>query len=138
MGIARAVLRQADAALARVRDRQAAAQLPATIDLLRHVVAQTRARVLRGDTRFPGKVVSLFEPHTDTIRKGELAKPTEFGRLVKIQRRRRSSSPSTRCVSEARPSAASGRRPWIGTSRSSIALRSWPWPTVASPRAATS
>jgi IS5 family transposase len=30
-------------------------------------------------------VVSLFESHTEIIRKGKLAKPTEFGRLVKIQ-----------------------------------------------------
>jgi transposase, IS5 family len=85
MGIARAVLRQAEGVRARARDRQAAAHLPATIDLLRQVVAQTRARVLRGNTRFPGKVVSLFEPHTEIIRKGKLAKPTEFGRVVKIQ-----------------------------------------------------
>jgi len=48
-------------------------------------VAQTRARVLRGDIHFPGKVVSLFEAHTEIIRKGKLAKPTEFGRVVKIQ-----------------------------------------------------
>ena len=82
MGIARAVLRQADAALGRNRT---AATLPATIELVKRVVAQTRARVLRGDTRFPGKVVSLFEPHTEIIRKGKLAKPTEFGRVVKIQ-----------------------------------------------------
>jgi IS5 family transposase len=53
--------------------------------LVKRVVAQTRARVLRGDTHFPGKVVSLFEAHTEIIRKGKLAKPTEFGRLVKIQ-----------------------------------------------------
>jgi IS5 family transposase len=85
MGIARAVLRQAEGVRAPARDRKSAAQLPATIDLLRRVVAQTRARVLRGNTRFPGKVVSLFEPHTEIIRKGKLAKPTEFGRLVKIQ-----------------------------------------------------
>src|SRR5207244_6748787 len=58
---------------------------PAEIDLLKSVVVRTRARVLRGDTRFPGKVVSVFEPHTEIIRKGKLAKPTEFGRLVKIQ-----------------------------------------------------
>ena len=83
MGITRAVLRQADGALA--RHRKSTAELRTTIDLLRRVVAQTRARVLRGDTRFPGKVVSLFEPHTEIIRKGKLAKPTEFGRLVKIQ-----------------------------------------------------
>jgi transposase, IS5 family len=30
-------------------------------------------------------VVSVFEPHTEIIRKGKLAKPTEFGRRVKIQ-----------------------------------------------------
>ena len=85
MGIARTVLRQAEGVRARARDRKAAAQLPITIDLLRRVVAQTRARVLRGNTRFPDKVVSLFEPHTEIIRKGKLAKPTEFGRVVKIQ-----------------------------------------------------
>jgi IS5 family transposase len=62
-----------------------AAQLPTMIELIRQVLAQTRARVLRGDTHYPGKVVSLFEPHTEIIRKGKLAKPTEFGRLVKIQ-----------------------------------------------------
>src|SRR5262245_29319186 len=83
MGITRGVLRQADGVLR--RHREAAAQLQTTVDLLRRVVAQTRTRVLRGNTRFPGKVVSLFEPHTEIIRKGKLAKPTEFGRVVKIQ-----------------------------------------------------
>src|SRR5499426_4818084 len=82
LGITRAVLRQADGVLGRHRKSTA---LRTTIDLLRRVIAQTRARVLRGNTRFPGKVVSLFEPHTEIIRKGKLAKPTEFGRLVKIQ-----------------------------------------------------
>jgi IS5 family transposase len=85
MRMVRAVVRQAERVITRTRDRRLAAQLSATIDLLKHVVAQTRARVLRGNTRFPGKVVSLFEPHTEIIRKGKLAKPTEFGRRVKIQ-----------------------------------------------------
>jgi hypothetical protein len=49
------------------------------------VVAQTRARVLRGDTHPPANVVSLLELHAEIIRKGKLAKPTEFGRVVKIQ-----------------------------------------------------
>lgn len=57
-----------------------------TRDLVSQVIAQTRARVLRGDTHYPDKVVSLFEPHSEIIRKGKLAKPTEFGRLVKIQK----------------------------------------------------
>lgn len=83
--ITRAVVRQADATARRVRDRRTAAELVAMSDLVRQVVAQTRARVLRGNTHYPDKVVSLFEPHTDIIRKGKLARPTEFGRLVKIQ-----------------------------------------------------
>src|SRR5262249_55913930 len=80
--ITRAVVRHADATARRVRDRRAAAQLVAMSELVRQVVAQTRARVLRGNTHYPDKVVSLFEPHTDIIRKGKLAHPTEFGRLV--------------------------------------------------------
>jgi len=81
LGITRAVVRQAQAVATGPRREP----LAVTIELVKRVVAQTRARVLRGDTHFPGKVVSLFEPHTEIIRKGKLAKPTEFGRLVKIQ-----------------------------------------------------
>ena len=85
LGITRAVVREAEAAAARPRGEPLAGPLAVTIELVKRVVAQTRARVLRGDTHFPGKVVSLFESHTEIIRKGKLAKPTEFGRLVKIQ-----------------------------------------------------
>jgi len=49
------------------------------------VIKQTRARLFRGETRTPGKLLSLFEPHTEVIRKGKAAKPNEFGNLVKIQ-----------------------------------------------------
>jgi len=85
MRITRAVVRHAEAAVTRAHGQRAAALLPATIALVRQVLAQTRARVLRGDTHDPGKMVSLFEPHTEIIRKGKLARPTEFGRRVKIQ-----------------------------------------------------
>jgi transposase, IS5 family len=85
LGITRAVIRQAEAAAARPRREPLAVHLSITLELVKRVVAQTRARVLRGDVHFPGKVVSLFESHTEIIRKGKLAKPTEFGRLVKIQ-----------------------------------------------------
>jgi IS5 family transposase len=61
------------------------ARLRATVGLVRRVVAQTRARVLRGDTHYPDKVLSVFESHTEAIRKGKANKPTEFGKLVKIQ-----------------------------------------------------
>ena len=69
----------------RPRMRRLAERLTATIGILHRVVAQTRARVLRGDTHHPDKVVSVFEPHTQIIRKGKLAKAREFGYVVKIQ-----------------------------------------------------
>jgi len=82
--ITRTVLRHAEMTVRRGRYPGTGGLVP-TIELVRRVVAQTRARVLRGDTHYPGKVVSVFEPHTDIIRKGKLARPTEFGRVVKIQ-----------------------------------------------------
>jgi IS5 family transposase len=79
------VVRQAEAVAAQAHPELLAVPLSVTIELVKRVVAQTRAWVHRGDTHFPGKVVSLFEAHSEIIRKGKLAKPTEFGRLVKIQ-----------------------------------------------------
>jgi IS5 family transposase len=35
--------------------------------------------------RFEGKLLSLFEPSTEVIRKGKAAKPNEFGKMVKLQ-----------------------------------------------------
>src|SRR3989449_9009790 len=52
---------------------------------VRRVGAQARARILHGDTHFPDRVLSIFEPHAEAIRKGKAAKPTEFGKVVKIQ-----------------------------------------------------
>jgi len=49
------------------------------------VVRQTKARVFAGVTQFPGKLVSLFEPHNEIIRKGKASKPNEFGKLVQVQ-----------------------------------------------------
>jgi IS5 family transposase len=53
--------------------------------LVQRILAQTRARVMGGDTHVPDKVLSVFESHTETIRKGKIAKPNEFGKLVTIQ-----------------------------------------------------
>ncbi|MBV9482142.1 MAG: ISNCY family transposase, partial [Acidobacteria bacterium] len=52
---------------------------------VRQVVKQAKTRVFEGITQMPGKVVSLFEPDTEIIRKGKASKPTEFGKLVQIQ-----------------------------------------------------
>ncbi len=62
-----------------------AQQLEDVSALTRRVLAQTTARVFEGNTHFPNKVLSLFETATEAIRKGKAAKPTEFGKLVKIQ-----------------------------------------------------
>ena len=53
--------------------------------MAQRVLAQTRARIVGGNTHVPNKVLSLFEPHTETIRKGKIATPNEFGKLVTIQ-----------------------------------------------------
>lgn len=61
------------------------AYLSTMISRVRQVMRQTRERINHGNTRTPGKLVSIFEPHTEIIRKGKAAKPTEFGKMVKIQ-----------------------------------------------------
>lgn len=54
-------------------------------DRVRQVVRQAKARLFDGLTQLPGKIVSLFEPHSEIIRKGKASKPTEFGKLVQVQ-----------------------------------------------------
>jgi IS5 family transposase len=61
------------------------AELDRMVPLLRRVMQQTRARVLRGDTHFDGKIVSVFEPSAEVVRKGKSGKPNEFGKVVKLQ-----------------------------------------------------
>ena len=98
MATTRAVLRDADTMVRRVGQRQRTApagtasilqraqqQLQHMRPLVARVVAQTRARLVGGDTHVPDKVLSVFEPHTTTIRKGKISKPNEFGNLVTIQ-----------------------------------------------------
>ena len=59
-------------------------QLQYFLPLVEKVITQTKQRLWGGDTHVPGKVLSLFEPHTQVIRKGKAHKPNEFGRLVRI------------------------------------------------------
>jgi transposase, IS5 family len=83
----RRVVREVEALPARRRSmvRGLGEQLDAMTDQVRRVVRQTKARVFAGVTQFPGKLVSLFEPHTEIIRKGKASKPNEFGKLVEVQ-----------------------------------------------------
>jgi len=60
-------------------------QLEAMVPRVQQVLRQTRERVLRGNTQAEGKLLSIFETHTEVIRKGKANKPNEFGKLVLIQ-----------------------------------------------------
>src|SRR5262245_22959489 len=60
-------------------------KLVTMVPLVKQVTQQTRARIFRGETRTQGKILSLFEPSTEVIRKGKAAKPNEFGKMVKLQ-----------------------------------------------------
>jgi IS5 family transposase len=60
-------------------------ELDKMVPLVKQVMRQTRARIFHGNTRFEGKLLSLFEPSTEVIRKGKAAKPNEFGKMVKLQ-----------------------------------------------------
>ena len=57
-------------------------QLDAMVPRVQQVIRQTRARVLEGDTHADGKLFSVFETHTEVIRKGKTDKPNEFGKLI--------------------------------------------------------
>ena len=97
MATTRAVVRDAVTMVRRITHRirrvpaEATTLTPARLrlqemqPLIARVLAQTRARLLGGDTHVADKVLSVFEPHTEAIRKGKIAKPTEFGKLVTIQ-----------------------------------------------------
>jgi transposase, IS5 family len=60
-------------------------QLDEMMPRVKQVMKQTRARIFRGITRSEGKLLSLFEPSTEVIRKGKAGKPNEFGKMVKLQ-----------------------------------------------------
>ena len=60
-------------------------QLERMLPRVGQVMRQARPRIVAGDTHAEGKIVSIFEPSTEVIRKGKASKPTEFGKMVKLQ-----------------------------------------------------
>jgi IS5 family transposase len=60
-------------------------EIDAMVPRVKQVMKQTRARIFGGNTRVANKLLSLFEPSTEIIRKGKAAKPNEFGKMVKLQ-----------------------------------------------------
>ena len=79
-GVKRAADRNQQAVLQVLRE-----ELETMLPRVQQVLRQTKARVLGGDVHVPDKLVSVFEPSTEVIRKGKASKPTEFGKMVKIQ-----------------------------------------------------
>ena len=65
--------------------QKAKRQLDEMLPRVQQVMKQARERVLRGNTRADNKILGMFEPDTEVIRKGKASKPTEFGKMVKIQ-----------------------------------------------------
>lgn len=65
--------------------RRAKRELDRMIPRVQQVLLQTRERVVRGNTKFQDKIFSIFEAHTELIRKGKTNKPNEFGQLVLLQ-----------------------------------------------------
>jgi IS5 family transposase len=60
-------------------------ELDTFVPRVQQVMRQAKQRIFGGDTHVAEKLVSMFEPTTEIIRKGKASKPTEFGKMVKIQ-----------------------------------------------------
>jgi len=55
-------------------------------ELVLRVVDQARRRVLQGESvPNPKKLFSLFEPHTELLKRGKAGKEIEFGHMIQIQ-----------------------------------------------------
>jgi IS5 family transposase len=76
-----------------VYEFMAALMVEAVIDQLEHfhslglkVVDQARRRVINGE-QVPNqeKIFSIFEPHTELLKRGKAGKAIEFGHMIKIQ-----------------------------------------------------
>ena len=79
-GIKRSADTRKQAVLAGLKD-----QIDTMVLRTSQVMQQAKARVFDGDTHVGGKILSVFEPSTEVIRKGKASKPTEFGKMVKVQ-----------------------------------------------------
>ena len=65
-------------------------EITAYCELGDRVIDQTRRRVIEGEqVPTEEKVYSIFEPHTDLIKRGKQRKPVEFGHKVFWRKARR-------------------------------------------------
>lgn len=88
IGVAKRVRRVDE--LTRAAIRGICTEITSFCQLAVRVIDQTRRRVLRGETvSAEEKVYSIFEPHTDLIKRGKAQKPVEFGHKVFLAESRR-------------------------------------------------
>src|SRR3989449_9304393 len=87
---ARRQLRRLPAA-AQGEARRALTRLATMLPRVQQVVRQTRGRIMHGVTTGADKLVSLFEPSAQILRRGKLHRPTEFGALDRKSTRLNSS-----------------------------------------------
>ncbi len=87
--ITRTTVRQAEQVLAALQEQApaagqaVAATLTTFLPRTRQVIEQAVRRVFQDEQLPPSeKIVSIFEPHTDIIRRGKPRKPTEYGHKV--------------------------------------------------------
>jgi transposase, IS5 family len=89
IGVAKAGLKQAGKVREMLQSeerRRLADELECFEGLLERVVDQTERRVLKGESvKAAEKLVSIFEPHTNIIRRGKAGKETEYGHKVWLQ-----------------------------------------------------
>ena len=69
-----------------VRHEELAARLAEFQALGTQVISQARRRVIHGES-VPNdeKLFSVFEPHTELLKRGKAGKPIEFGHMIQIQ-----------------------------------------------------
>ena len=60
-------------------------QIEQMVERVEQVRRQTKRRVFDGETHVEDKLLSVFEPTTEVIRKGKAGKPNEFGKMLKVQ-----------------------------------------------------
>jgi hypothetical protein len=99
------------------------------------VIGQARRRLLDGEqVPTSGKIYSIFEPHTDLIKRGKVRAPVEFGHKVFLAESAKGLVASTRCSRAIRRTNSMWRRRLSVTAASSavrppstapIAYRVW-------------
>src|SRR6266700_960800 len=101
--------------------------------LTERVIDQSRRRVLQGEqVPTEEKIYSIFEPHTDLIKRGKAQKPVEFGHKVFLAESAQGLSPTIKCWMAILSTPTTSHPHWIVTSKPSASRRICTRPIAAS------